>query len=62
MSNFFYEHRQEAGDISSIFLKAKAFNKPHRGLRRGALIVRRGSKPAENAARRKKDHFRMEIN
>ena len=31
-----------------------------RGLRRGVLIVRRESKPTENAARREKNHFRME--
>ena len=34
----------------------------HKGLRRGVLFVRRESKPAENAAHRKKGHFRMETN
>ena len=37
-------------------------SRPHKGLQRGVLIVRRESKPAENAARRKKGHFQMETN
>ena len=31
--------------------------RPHKGLRRGLLYVRRSRKPAENAAQRKKGHL-----
>ena len=34
--------------------------RPHKGLRRGVLNVRRSRKAAENAARRKKGHLWME--
>jgi len=34
--------------------------RPHKGLRRGVLYVRRSRKPAENAAQWKKDHLWMD--
>ena len=36
------------------------FNKPHKGLQGGVLVVRRGSKPAENTAYRKKAYLGIE--
>ncbi len=36
--------------------------RPHKGLRRGVLYVRRSRKPAENAVQRKKDHLWMDTN
>ena len=36
--------------------------RPHKGLRRDVLNVRRSRKAAENAARRKKGHFWMDTN
>ena len=36
--------------------------RPHKGLWRDVLFVRRSQKPAENAAQREKDHLWMENN
>ncbi len=62
---YVFNPRNYVRDFTSIFMKIKEFNKPHKGLRRGVLRVRRGSKPAENAAHQdkaKKGHFRMDTN
>jgi hypothetical protein len=47
-------------DFTSVFMKIKEFIKPHKSLRRGVLVVRRGSKLAENAAHRKNSHLGVE--
>jgi hypothetical protein len=48
--------------LSVLFINENFFRwaRPHKGLRRGVLYVRRSRKPAENAVQRKKDHFWMD--
>jgi hypothetical protein len=59
MSNFLDESRHAAG-FHVLILCINVFNKPHKGLRRGVLVVRRGSEPAKNAAHREKGHLEIE--
>ena len=66
--NWMLVHQRRIKCIFEITLRSFKFEneqffrcaRPHKGLRRGVLVVRRGRKPAENAAHRKKGHFRME--
>jgi hypothetical protein len=45
--------------LSVLFINENFFRwaRPHKGLRRGVLYVRRSRKPAENAVQRKKRPF-----
>ena len=47
---------------SVLFINEDFFRwaRPHKGMRRGVLYVRRSRKPAENAAQRKKDRLWMD--
>jgi len=56
-------HEWNMAQLSVQFLNENFIRwaRPHKGLWRGGLHVRRSRKPAENAAQRKKGHLWMDL-